>query len=968
MIEKLHEVIRQEDCKNPLTDAEIAKIMGIRREQVIQLRLQSGIDDSRERRKKSIHKDAIKILSRNENISERKFAKLLNQEGYEVSRYVAGNVKKEIIEEDSKKTLLDAVSVEEKNETVICKKKEPFSNIIGYDAGLQVQVNQAKAAILYPPKGLNTLIIGPSGAGKSYLAESMYHFAVQEKVICEDAAFVVFNCADYADNPQLLLAQLFGYVKGAFSGAVNSKTGLIEKADNGILFLDEVHRLPNEGQEILFSILDKGEFRRLGEIVETKVDIRIIAATTENVESSLLLTFRRRIPMLIDIPSLAERSLKERYALIKKFFRNEAIQTQRMIKVDSKVIKFLMVYKCLGNVGQLLSDIRVACANAFLASVSHGKEEVVIHVRDLTKYENINLFSNQKQEELEKYISKPLLIDKYSIDEKDSDELIHKWTFETIYNVIEDDVLELRNSGVDEQEINEIVQRRLKEKLKQYIGPEETLDEAIVELGSVVDHKIVEAVMCAVHIAQKYIPELEKRVCYFLSIHLSTLYERISKGVYKKFTLDLENIINRYEKEYEVAKIMTLDIEKSLNIQFPKEEVGMIAMYLKAFSRKDLPDEARVKVIVLSHGRVASAMTEVANRLLNMDYAIGIDMDFSESPKYMLDKVIQVVEKIDEGKGCLLLVDIGSLTSFGELITKKTGIQTICIDRVDTAMVLEAIRRAALSHVNIESIASALKEDKFSISDERKINQQQKAIVFICMTGEGTAYRIKSYTEERIEGLSQKVNLFTVGALNKSKMQRKIDEIKLKYEIIAIVGSINPTVDNVPFISSRDVFSGDGIDVLKNIVDLELQKNVSLQDVIEDSYIICKLDLLDKTQVIDKLSSLLIEQDAVDNQFMLSAYKRESIGATYLNGGIGIPHGESVYVTKSAIAVASLAHPILWENKFMVDLVFLFALKENDQKYINEFYHIISQRNALKLLKDADSVEKIKNVLLKKQF
>jgi len=598
MLEKLVEVIRQEDCKNPLTDAEIAKIMGIRREQVIQLRLQAEIDDSRERRNKAIHKDAKKILSRNQNISERKFAELLNQEGYKVSRYVAGNIKSEFIEADSRNSLADGVSAEEKGEAAETKKKEPFSNIIGYDAGLQVQINQAKAAILYPPDGLHALIIGPSGVGKSYLAESMYHFAVQEKVIGEDASFVVFNCADYADNPQLLLAQLFGYAKGAFSGAVNSKSGLIEKADHGILFLDEVHRLPSEGQEILFSILDKGEFRRLGEIVETKVNIRIIAATTENVESSLLLTFRRRIPMIIDIPSLSERSLKERYELIKKFFRNEAIQTQRMIKVDPRVIKFLMVYKCLGNVGQLLSDIRVACANAFLASVSHGKEEVVIHVRDLTKYESINLFSNQKQEQLEKYTSKSLLIDKHSIEEKNSDELIQKWTFETIYNVIEDDVLELRNSGVDEKEINEIVQRKLKEKLKEYIGPEETLDEAIVELESVVDHKIVEAVKRAVHIAQKYIPELEKRVYYFLSIHLSTLYERISKGVYKKFTLDLENITERYKKEYDIAKIITLDLEECLNIQFPKEEVGMIAMYLRTFSRQDLPDEARVKVIV----------------------------------------------------------------------------------------------------------------------------------------------------------------------------------------------------------------------------------------------------------------------------------------------------------------------------------------------------------------------------------
>jgi Sigma-54 interaction domain. len=76
-------------------------------------------------------------------------------------------------------------------------------------------------------------------------------------MMTKESPFIVFNCADYADNPQLLMSQLFGYVKGAFTGAESSKAGLVEKADGGILFLDEVHRLPSEGQEILFFYLTK---------------------------------------------------------------------------------------------------------------------------------------------------------------------------------------------------------------------------------------------------------------------------------------------------------------------------------------------------------------------------------------------------------------------------------------------------------------------------------------------------------------------------------------------------------------------------------------------------------------------------------------------------------------------------------------------------------------------------------------
>lgn len=74
-------------------------------------------------------------------------------------------------------------------------------------------VEQAKAAILYPPRGLNCLITGPTGSGKTYFAHAMYHFAKAHHVIDEETELIVFNCADYANNPELLMSHLFGYAK-----------------------------------------------------------------------------------------------------------------------------------------------------------------------------------------------------------------------------------------------------------------------------------------------------------------------------------------------------------------------------------------------------------------------------------------------------------------------------------------------------------------------------------------------------------------------------------------------------------------------------------------------------------------------------------------------------------------------------------------------------------------------------------
>lgn len=127
-----------------------------------------------------------------------------------------------------------------------------FETLVGENASLKVSIQQAKAAILYPPRGLHTIIFGETGTGKSMFAECMYHFAVQSHMLEKAAPFVSFNCADYAQNPQLLFGHIFGIRKGAYIGATEDSPGLIAKADGGILFLDEIHRLPPEGQEMLF--------------------------------------------------------------------------------------------------------------------------------------------------------------------------------------------------------------------------------------------------------------------------------------------------------------------------------------------------------------------------------------------------------------------------------------------------------------------------------------------------------------------------------------------------------------------------------------------------------------------------------------------------------------------------------------------------------------------------------------------
>ena len=139
----------------------------------------------------------------------------------------------------------------------------------------------------------NTLIIGPTGSENA--PNAMFDFAQARNLLSKDQQLVTFNCADYAHNPELLMSHLFGYVKGAFTGADDEQDRLIQEADGGMLFLDEVHRLPPEGQEMIFYFMDHGTYSRLGETAKTHhANVRLVCATTEDPESTLLQTFVRR--------------------------------------------------------------------------------------------------------------------------------------------------------------------------------------------------------------------------------------------------------------------------------------------------------------------------------------------------------------------------------------------------------------------------------------------------------------------------------------------------------------------------------------------------------------------------------------------------------------------------------------------------------------------------------------------------
>ncbi len=203
------------------------------------------------------------------------------------------------------------------------------------------------------------LITGESGTGKDLVAESIWKVSTRW-----EKPFVVINCAAIPET--LLEAELFGYEKGAFTGAASSRIGKFEEADGGIIFLDEIGDMSLSLQSKVLRVFQNGTFHKVGDNKEVKVDIRIIAATNKDLEDMVSqgkfredLYFRINV-VRIHLPSLRERK-KDTPLLVECFTRRYSSQTGKDIKgVSKRFLDKLMEYDWPGNIRELENTIRKA--------------------------------------------------------------------------------------------------------------------------------------------------------------------------------------------------------------------------------------------------------------------------------------------------------------------------------------------------------------------------------------------------------------------------------------------------------------------------------------------------------------------------------------------------------------------------------------------------------------------------------
>ena len=209
------------------------------------------------------------------------------------------------------------------------------------------------------PSSLSVLVVGETGSGKEVTVQ-----AVLAQSTRSNRPLIPINCAGLPEA--LIEAELFGYQRGAFTGAATAKPGLFEMADRGTLFLDEIGELPLGMQAKLLRVLETGEVRRLGSVETRVVDVRLVAATNQHLAARVAegafrpdLYFRLN-GITLFVPPLRERRI-EIPALARELARQAAREHRRPeVELSEDAVELLVAHDWPGNVRELKSVLRRA--------------------------------------------------------------------------------------------------------------------------------------------------------------------------------------------------------------------------------------------------------------------------------------------------------------------------------------------------------------------------------------------------------------------------------------------------------------------------------------------------------------------------------------------------------------------------------------------------------------------------------
>lgn len=687
-------------------------------------------------------------------------------------------------------------------------KKHGFQQLVGYEGSLKELVKQCKATISYPPNGLPMMLYGPTGTGKSHIAKVTYEYAKRKGLLAPEAKFVAVNCSEYANNPELLTANLFGHVKGAFTGADKDNPGLIALANGGVLFLDEVHNLKAECQEKLFQFMDQAIYHRVGDNEKWyQSNVRLIFATTENPEEVLLKTLQRRIVMTIHIPSLKERGIQERMQLLYTMFQAEEAKLNKKIKISMKVYNILLAHDFVGNIGGLKSCVQLCCVNS-LFDINEN-EEIIIRLASLPKY-LLDEYANKTQadvshneyikvEELKGFINKEKEIIRLN------EALIQN------YQQFEADEM---NKSTCLQSNKQAVRQYFDDILfvKQEVTKTNFYQNGVQHIFDLIADRY------GLSIANNDLLAISHYLNnYHNDYHSFTNWSNQNQEVCLRFEAFMKD---EFYHESSLSSEIAKYLESYLDMKIDRMVHLTILILLTSVAKQT---HKRKKLgVILAHGfSTASSIADATNKFLSAYVFDAIDMPLNVDTNTIVQKLNAYLSRVGKFDELLLLVDMGSLEDiYKGLDVKKANVGII--NNISTKAALE-IGNGIVQDRAMEDIFKDVIKYTNTTYHIEKNRQKEDIILCSCASGMGTAEKLRGIIQDSLPMNSS----ILVKTYNYNELIEKgtSDAFFDDYHVLCVIGTLNPNIQELNFIPIEDLIINDSLDELDKYLEYTLQED-----------------------------------------------------------------------------------------------------------------------------------------------
>ena len=735
-----------------------------------------------------IQREMLSNGTSKEGVTTKEIAEALNLQRSNVSTLLNDLVKEEKLEKTATRPVLYKIRNNTTSDYGLSQMK-----FIGIDGSLSKAIQIAKAAILYPKHSLNVLVTAKAGCGTSFFCNFMYMFCKEAKIMQADAPFIKVNCRHYRNHMDELDNLLFGQEKGKLDNCYFSM------AKGGMLFIDNAELLNAHQQSLIFDFLETGMIYSADrkEYMDCKDVYLVLSCNPSHVGQ-----YNQRIPMIIELPQLKDRPLIERFDFVNYFFSIEANNAKRNIEISQEVMQALLLTEYSRNIKELEMEIKKACATACVRVMDVPNSPIIVDLHDF----NSNI---QKSLVKMRFRSQDILslVGSQNCFIYDCNGTFQSNHHDELYNEMHMQYKELSNRGINAKAIQDVINNHVTNLFKQYNynhGYDESYDTE--QLSKIVDFRIIELVQKFSEMTKTELKIILKpSVFYGLCLHMNSLLS--IKSSHSRVDNDQLNfIVQNYPKEYALSAQFALDFKDMSGIELPPEEIAIITMFL--VKTKDEIDNGHPVLLYILHGSgIAEALKEVTISLTHCNNVYSYDLHLEKDNLKAMDEIRSLILKIDEGQGVIVIYDMGSIRTMLDTISQENDVKIRYIHIPITLIGIDVARKC-LQEEDIDYVYHTTLLEMKSLDDNK--NYKREVVITLCQTGDGGAFQLKQYIDQY-----SKLGFKTIPlAISKrDELIKKVMEIKKIYTIHCFVGTYNPNLLGIPYISINKVFENRAEDI-----------------------------------------------------------------------------------------------------------------------------------------------------------